>query len=483
MPARTGAEYIAGLRECPPTIYMQGERIKDVTTYPGLRNGVNTLARLYDMQHKAALQDEMTYESPTTGNRVGLSFITPRTNRELQLRHTMMTHWARLSCGMMGRTPDFLNVSFMAMAAAGDYFAQNRPEFKQNIQRYYEYIRERDLVLTHTLVNLQRSRLPLSGALDDPTDIALSVVKETDAGIVVNGVRVLATLPIADEIAVYPARSHRLPGGAPERTSFAFSVPCNTPGLRFLCRESFDLERSHFDHPMGSRFEEMDAIAFFDHVLVPWERVFLLGDVDMCNNMSIQTHQYVHSGHQVVTKNVVKCEFILGLANLMIQTLGSGQQPQVQQMTAEIIENLEVTKACLRAAEADAAVDQWGVLCPAEMPLMVARQLFIRMYPRMAEILHLLGSSSLMALPTEADLNGPLAADIKRYLETDTASAEERIRIFRLAWDTCCSAFASRQVLYERFFQGDRSRNVVLLNSLYDKEPVSKWVREFLEAE
>ena len=99
----------------------------------------------------------------------------------------------------------------------------------------------------------------------------------------------------------------------------------------------------------------------------------------------------------------------------------------------------------------------------------------------MAEILHLLGSSSLMALPTQADLQGPLASEIKRYLETDTASAEERIKLFHLAWDTCCSAFASRQVWYERFFQGDRYRNVVLLNELYDKTPMTNWVRDFLD--
>jgi len=300
---------------------------------------------------------------------------------------------------------------------------------------------------------------------------------------VVNGVRALATLPLADEIAVYPARSHRLPGGAPQRTSFAFAIPCHTPGLKFLCRESFDLERSRFDHPLGSRFEEMDALAFFDHVLVPWERVFLLGDADLCNDMATKTGQFLHSGHQVVTKNVVKCEFVLGLASLMVHTLGSGELPQTRELLAELIENLEVTKACLRAAEADATVNRWGIMSPAEMPLMVARQLFIRMYPRMAEILHLLGSSSLMALPTEADLTGSLAPELARYLATDTASAAERVRLFRLAWDTCCSAFASRQVLYERFFQGDRARNTVLLTTLYDMEPMTAWVREFLETQ
>ena len=484
MPARTGEEYITGLREMAPEVYLSGERVKDVTTHPALRNGVRTLAALYDMQHDPNLRDQMTYVSPTTGDRVGLSFITPKTAQDLEQRHTMMAHWARASCGMLGRSPDFMNVNIMAMAAAGDYFAQNRPEYKENIQNYYEYVRENDLVLTHTLLNLQRSRAPGATPLEDRTDVALAVVKETDAGIVVNGARVLATLaPLSEEIALYPTASHMLPGDAAKRYSFAFAIPNNTPGLKYLCRESFDLGRSHFDHPLGSRFEEMDAVAFFDNVFVPWERVFLFGDVELCNNLQTATNRYLHSGHQVVTKNVAKCEFMLGLANLMVRTLGSGQLPQVQQMVAEIIENLEITKACLRTAEVDAQIDQWGVLCPARLPLQVARNMFIRMYPRMAEILHLLGSSSLMALPTEADFNGPLAPEINSYLDTDTATAEERVRLFRLAWDTCCSAFGARQVLYERFFQADSLRNAIMLYDMCDKEPMSDWVREFLEQE
>ena len=481
MPARTGAEYIKALHDNPAEVYLNGKRVKDVTTHPGLRNGVQTMAKLMDMQHDARLRDEMTYESPTTGDRVGLSFITPRTLEDLQRRRVMMHHWARTTCGMMGRSPDFMNVNMMAMAAAGDYFAQNRPEFKQNMQNYYEYIRENDSVLTHTLLNLQRNRAPGATPLEDRTDIALSVVKETDAGIIVHGARVLATLaPLSEEIALYPTTSHMLPDNAPSPTSFAFAIPCNTPGLKFQCRESFDHSRSHYDHPLGSRFEEMDAVAFFDNVLVPWERVFLLGDVALCNNMQLATHRPLHSGQQVVTRNVAKCEFVLGLANLMTETLGSNDQTQVQTMIAEIIENLEVTKACLRTAEVDAKIDEWGVMCPAELPLQVARNMFIRMYPRMGEILHLLGSSSLMALPSEADMEGPLAEDISRYLETDTSSAKDRVQLFRLAGDVSCSAFGARQILYERFFQADSVRNAVILYNMTDREPASNLVREFL---
>ena len=120
MPARTGEAYITGLRERAAEVYICGERVKDVTTHPAFRNGVRTVARLYDMQHDPALREAMTYVSPTTGDRVGLSFIIPRTIQDLERRHTMMAHWARATCGMMGRSPDFMNVNVACMAATSD---------------------------------------------------------------------------------------------------------------------------------------------------------------------------------------------------------------------------------------------------------------------------------------------------------------------------------------------------------------------------
>ena len=481
MPARTGAEYIAGLRERAAAIYIDGQRVPDVTAHPAFAGGLQTIAGLLDLQHRRA---DMTYPSPTTGDPVGLSFIMPRNADDLARRRVMMRNWALASCGMMGRTPDFLNVAVMSMAAAAEYSGQNRPEFADNIRNYYEYIRENDLVLTHTLVNLQRSRAVGATPFDDRTEVALSVVGETGAGIIVRGARVLATLgPLSDEIAVYPARTRRVPAGDEGKYAFGFAIPCNTDGLKFQCRDTLDLGRSHFDHPAGSRFEEMDAIVFFDDVLVPWERVFLYNDVTLCNQWGERTNRNAHTGHQVVTKNVVKCEFMLGLATLMAETLGSGDLPPTQQLIAELIENLEITKALLAASEAQASIDEWGIFCPDYRPLLVARKRMIEMYPRMAEILHLLGSSSLMALPAESDLNGPLADDIRRYLDTDTATAAERIRLFRLGWDVACSAFGGRQTLYERYFGGDAARNAALLYQIYDRSPSRNMVQEFLSLE
>src|SRR5277367_6277984 len=145
----------------------------------------------------------------------------------------------------------------------------------------------------------------------------------------------------------------------------SFSIDCGTQGLKFLCRDSFDLGRSAFDAPVSSRFEEMDCIVFFDDVLVPWERVFLLYDVQRLNQAPHATHSNAHAAHQGAAKNLAKCEFVLGIALLMTQALGNAHLPHTEERIGELMLTTELTRACMRAAEADAALDRWGVMCPA----------------------------------------------------------------------------------------------------------------------
>ena len=198
-----------------------------MTNHPGLRNGVLSVASLYDMQHEPSLIDQMTYSSPDSGDRVGLSFITPGSIGDLERRRGMMYRWAAASAGMMARTPDHLNVTIMAMASAGTYFGQNRPEFEDNIRCYYKLIWEQDLVLTHSLLNPQRRRFTSPRVADTVAEeVALRVVRKTDTGIVVRGCRILATLgPIS--------RDSRLPH-PPTGPSTGCRAICH--GLRYSLR-------------------------------------------------------------------------------------------------------------------------------------------------------------------------------------------------------------------------------------------------------
>ncbi|MDW8327946.1 MAG: 4-hydroxyphenylacetate 3-monooxygenase, oxygenase component [Anaerolineales bacterium] len=477
--ARRGEQVLQRLREQPPAIWYRGEPVKDPTTHPALKNGVHSLARLYDLQWEKA--DICLYDSPTTGNKVNRSFMLPKTQEELRSISRAMKVWAEATFGMMGRAPDYLNRALAGYAAGADFLAEADPRFGANARRYYEYVRENDLCLTHTLITPQANRAVNTARQADPF-LAARVKEETDAGIVIRGCRMLATLPISDEIMVFPSTLLKnQEEDAPY--AFGFCIPNNTPGLRFICRESFDYGRSRYDHPLGSRFEEMDAVVVFDDVFVPWENVFLYRDVARCNQAYARTGAIVNMSHQVVVKNIAKTEFLLGLAYLMVQTIGVEGFQHIQEKLAEIWVNLETMKAFLRAAEADAALDEWGVMRPAWDPLDAARNLYPRLYPRMIEIIQQIGASGFMATPTEADVNGPLAEDIKKYYQAARADAFERIPIFRLAWDTALSAFGARQVLYERFFFGDpvRMAGALVANHQSQLNRHMERVREFLK--
>ncbi|HWI22844.1 MAG TPA: 4-hydroxyphenylacetate 3-monooxygenase, oxygenase component [Baekduia sp.] len=481
MGARTGQQYKDRLAASNPTIEIHGETLTGpVPEHPAFRNVVDTYAQLYDLQHDPELRDVMTYESPTTGDRVGKSFMAPRTAEDLVGRREMMSTWARHSMGMLGRSGDYLNSSLMALSEASEWFNQADPAFGQNIRNYYEKVREEDLLTTHTLIPPQANRAEGAGAQMGGS-LTAKIVKEDDNGIVVRGARLLATIgPISDELLVFPSTVLK---GTPEDApySFAFAINSDAPGLKYVCRESMDHGRSHFDHPLGSRFEEMDAVVVFDDVHVPFERCFLLGHPEMCNAFYADTNAAVHMTHQVTTRTTAKTEYMLGLISCMTEAIGIEKFQHVQEDIADAIVTLEQLRAFVRAAEADAELNKWGVMTPRWEPLNACRNWYPRHYKRFPEMLRKLGASGLMALPTEADVNGPAHDDIEAYLQSATLSGSERVRLFRLAWDTCISAFAGRQTLYEYYFFGDPVRMSGALVNSYDREPYKAHVREFLQ--
>jgi 4-hydroxyphenylacetate 3-monooxygenase len=478
MPARTGHDVLTRLRERPPHLWIDGEQVKDPTTHPASANVARSLAALYDLQHRPDLVDTMTIVSPTSGERIGASFLVPQCRDDLERRSAMHRTWANAHLGFMGRAPDYLNVNVMAAGTAGEYFARCDPRFGRNIEAYFEHVREHDLALTHALTNPQVDRSKRDSELADPY-IALGVVRETDEGIVVRGARMLATLPIADELLVFPSTVLQR-GADMVPYAMAFAVPTDIDGLVFQCREPLDLGRSHRDHPLGSRFDELDAMVYFDDVVVPWERVFLLDDVELANGAYAATGAVLHMAHQVVNLKIAKTEAILGTMQACVDMVGTGQHQHVREMIAETIIVLEIMKALRVASEAGATVNRYGVTTPARGPLDAARNYYPTVYQRLVEILRLLTSSGLIMIPTATDRDGPLGDRISRYLAAAGGSAEERVRLMRLAWDMTISSFGGRQVHYEQFFFGDPVRMRLALHDVYDRRELVERVRAFV---
>jgi 4-hydroxyphenylacetate 3-monooxygenase len=480
MPARTGADFLDRLSRTRTHVEIQGETLKGgIADHPAFKNVVRTYAGLFDLQHAPEYRDVLTYQDPITNNLVATSFLIPRTHEDLAKRSRAYKVWADASFGMLGRTGDYLNSALMALASAREWFAQTDAAFANNITRYYEKVRDEDLLCTHTLIPPQANRAQ-PGSQQAGGALMAHITKEDDNGIVVRGARMLATIgPFADELLVFPSTVLR--GTTDDKPySFAFAIPTDAQGLRFIAREPFDYGRSHFDHPLGSRFDESDAVVVFDDVHVPYERCFTLGDPEICNGFYTKTDALNHMTHQVVARTTAKTEFILGLVTLLTEAIGIGGFQHVQADVAEIITTLETLRALNRAAEADAEANDYQVITPAWPPLNAARNLYPRLYQRFPEILRKLGASGLMATPTEADVNGPAAADIDTYLQAATLTGQERVRLFRLVWDACASAFAGRQALYEYYFFGDPVRMATAYSASYDTAPYADRVRAFL---
>lgn len=469
MGVRTGEQVLAGLRD-GREIYIDGERVADVTRDPRLAGAARTVAELYDLQHRSDLADALTYRSPTTGNRVGLSFLEATTQDDLRRRREMIKLWHDHTLGMFGRAADFLNVLLTTFASSADAFG---PEYGKNVRAYYEFAREGDVISTHSLTNPQVDRTRNVAA--QAKDLAAKAVRDDDKGIVIRGARMLATLAAySDEMLVMPAPSYPLPDNDDAKPfAIGFAIPVATPGLRLICRPSVMHQNagSPLDNPLSVRYDETDCMVLFDDVHVPWERVFIYRDVDIFNGIYRRTGAQGAITHQFVTKDLAKAEFMMALAFALVRTTKVDEFLHIQGALAELINATEVIRACIIASEAGAAPSRYGVMVPATGPLNAMRFMFPQMFRRACEIIQIIGAGGLFMVPSFAELDGLLSDAVNTYYQAANADARSRIKLFRLAYDAALSSFSGRQQLYERYFAGDPVRSAGGLYNAYDKDP------------
>lgn len=473
MGAINGSDFIKRLDQLDTEIWLDGKKVQGkISQHPAFKGVLRTKASLYNMQHEAEFKDKLTFHSPETGDSIGLSFLQPKTKDDLKKRRKASEEWAKQTGGLMGRSPDYLNTAVMSFAASAPLLRRRVNCFPENIQSLYELAMKKDLSFTHTFVSPQvnRSEAYLESSKEEP--IAARVIDRNEEGLVIKGARLLATQGgLTDEVLVFSIPKFLLD----EYEAFAFSIPSDTKGLKFICRESFVGGDSTFNHPLSSRFEEMDTILVFDNVLVPWNRVFYYDNAQAAEDFSFKSSFHCFTIHQVVTRQIVKTEFILGLAELLVQTINVSEYQHIQEKLSEIIIGLETMKALLEKSESDAALDQWGTIRPSIAPLQVANNIFPKIYPRFTEIIQLIGASGLVGLPTENAFSSPIKTNLNQYLQAATKNAEDRVKIFRLAWDLTMSSFGTRQTQYERYFFGDPIR---LSSRLYKAYPLTDYVKE-----
>ena len=448
----TGAEFLQSLRD-GREVYVYGERVADVTAHPAFRNAARSIARLYDALHEPGRREVLTCPTDTGSGGYTMKFFRPaHSSAELFAQRDAIAEWARLSYGWMGRSPDYKASLMNTLGANAEFYG----DYAENARAWYKRCQEAVFYLNHAIVNPPIDRDKPSSEV---RDVYLHVVRETDAGPIVRGAKVVAT---NSALTHYNFLAQNMSGEIDhEDFAIIFIAPMDAPGVKLFCRASYEQVAAEtatpFDYPLSSRFDENDAIIVFDDVLIPWENVLVYRDIEMLKAFYPKSGFFNGYTFQACTRLAVKLDFMAGLLNRALIASGSNTFRGVQVQLGEVI-NWRNTFWALSDGMAGNPQPWVGdTVLPNGATSSAYRMLATEAWPRVVEIVQQVVASGLIYLPSSAkDFANP---EIDRYLRqyvrgSNGIGYRERIKIMKLLWDAIGSEFGGRHELYERNYAG-----------------------------
>ena len=460
----SGREKLERMRD-GRVVYIGRERVENVTTHPAFRNCAQTIAALYDLKADATKGDLFTYEE--NGERFGLQWLRCRNRDELARRMRAMKMIADATFGLIGRSPDHVAGLITGLATRSELLNELTPGFGDNLIRYYEHARRSDLYLSFAVTPPSgiRDREIYTGVVrDDPT---LRVVAEDDSGVVVSGMKMLATGAIfGDEVYIgnLTAIDEKRQG-----ESITAAIPNNTPGVSFWAREPYERHARHeADYPLSYRFDENDAVLVCDRVKIPWERVFLHNNAAWSRRIYIETPANVYQNQQSNIRFWAKMGLIVGLASRMCQANGVDKVPAVRETLGRLAA-LEATIGGLVHGQIDAC-ENWpeNFVTPNRRMVYAALNWCQEHHTEIIDSLRTLAGAAPLQMPASIDLvaDDQLRERFTRWWGTASVDAAPRYKLYKLVWDLIGSEFAGRHMLYEKFYAG----NSIIVRNQSDRE-------------
>ena len=448
---KSGKEHLASIRD-GRTIFVDGTRVEDVTAHKAYRNVAQSIAGLFDFANDPANRALMTFETET-GTNANRIWQLPKSYAELVERRRALEAWTALHGGFLGRAPDHVASCISGLRMGLNVFEGYDPSRAAALEAYYRHARDNDLYLTYVIINPQADRSKNAAEQADPY-LTAGVVDRDAEGITIRGAKMLATGGVvANEVFVTSIQPMQ-PGE--ERYALSFAIPMETKGLKMLSRKSYEAASpSVFDNPLASRYDENDAVLYFDDVKVPWHRVFIDGSIEMCQKQFHATPAHVYQNYQAMIRLKVKLRFLMGIAHRTTQMNGITQFPQVREILGQLAAEAAMVDAFVNAMEAKGTqVGEYFI--PDRHMLYSAQVLTQQMYPKILNSLRELAGGGMIMLPSSvADFANPeIAALIEKTQQSPAANSNDRVKFYKLAWDAVGSEFGSRHHQYEMFYAG-----------------------------
>jgi 4-hydroxyphenylacetate 3-monooxygenase len=448
---RTGREHLESLRD-GRVIYVGNEKVDDVTSHPAFREAAKTVAAIYDMKADPANRDTMTFEED--GGRYSIYYLRARTRDDLQRRMIGHRKIADLTYGLFGRSPDHV-ASFVTGMSMKPEELRAPHGFPNNLLAYYKHIRENDIYTVYAVLPPQAARDPEFYTRQNLPVPSLHVVREEDDGVVISGMKMLATgAAFANEIWI----GNVLPL-APEqkREAITCAISCNTPGLTLWSRKPLSLaSATEFDSPLGYRYDETDNMVLCKETKVPWEKVFVHGDAVLSREIYVKTPSHCFGNHQSNVRYWSKMRLLLGLCSKIANATGADHVPAVREKLGQM-SAVEGAIAGMVNGQINAC-EGWpeGYACFNRHMMYSTLEWCTQNYARFVDELRELCGGGVFQMPADISvMNDPdLAHQFTTCFQTPQCDAVTRMKLFKLAWDLVGSEFAGRHQQYERFYAG-----------------------------
>lgn len=450
---RTSEEYRDSIRD-NREVFMNGERVKDVTAHPMFKPLVDIRARMYDMAHDPATCDVMTVTQGSEVNAIGSS-----------LPYTQDDWWAKRRAtdllmedigGVVTRVGDETVGEMWSLFDGTDVLNEVDPQFAKNIETHIGKVLKGDPF--HVSANTDRKGDRSLAPQDQDPDMLLHVVKETDAGIVVRGAKYETAAAYANQAFTKPTIAN---WGNAELSDYAVGFICDlsSSGLKFLCRGGFAGAHGgcprvdHRDYPLANRFDEVDTIVIFDNVLIPWENVLFYRHTRAASFIRATLHRY--SAFAFVQRTLKQADQMIGTALFNARQTGLEKQPAVQEKLSELAIWREGINAHLTASIALGEMSSAGLMMPNQSLLMTGRCHALNNLPKMMHIARELCGGQICVTPNVATFESPETKPWmdKYYTINDHWVAEDRRKLLAFARDLLNSDYAGHWLTFQLFAQ------------------------------
>lgn len=463
---RTGKEYRESLRD-GREVWIDGERVVDVTTHPAFRPIIETRSRIYDLAHESSSSEAMTYIDVESGERCAVGNKPPMSKEDWWAKHRAVETVFDDIGGVVTRVGDETVGEMWSLLDGQDVLDEMEPAFSENIRTH---VRQAVLgdpfhVSANTDPKGDRSKHPRA---QDP-DVLLRVVRETDNGLIVRGAKFETAAAYANQAFVKPTIGD---WGNDTLSEYAvgFLADMGAPGVKHICRSGFAGRLPLEDYPLSNRFDEVDTMIIFDDVEVPWKNVFFYRHTRAAAFIRATLHRY--SMYSFVQRHLRLAELMLGLAYTNAQQTGVKMHQGVREKIAEIACYREGIAAHLTASIELAEHSPKGMLMPNQQMLYAGRVFACTQLPTVMHLVRDVCGCQMSLVPSAATFAAPIPGVwMSKYFRVGDIDAEERRKLLSYARDLLDSGYAGHRLTFQLFAQSPPFSHLLAVYNNYDFGP------------